>query len=648
MKASSQVPTAELLETLKRHGIQNTFAYRMLLSLTVDPDKDMLEDFWNVTMPTISHNKLFTSPFPKQGRDIDGEFRFAVSENQLPAGLNSDEVHTLLVGASGTGKTICQELIALSFMRKGHTAWLFVKADDVTRMPRAYRNILYVNPAGSECELRLNLLRVLSKETFITLFKDAFTLADGSEGHLLQTLGELQRRNPDANVSDLYHFIKARKHPLWSRECRYQESILNRTAGLLESPLGKLFDCARGHEESIQHCNVIFNIGQLTLPQQKFFVGLLVHTLMKATKMRLLGFDDAALLSQIMQNRELSFLDDLFSSVRKYDIHLMLATQIPETLSPGIIANCANRIVFRLDSGIGIEAMQRHMNVIESSQKSHFYKLNQKEHEVIVEFTKRGSPFVAKIIKVDLPLKMSEQELRQNNERLMQGFSRVIPRTRTSEVPTASQQQGNPEELNPDEKDFLELAFHCFDSPLTELYRRREWGIQKGDAVVNALERKGYVVKVRLNPSGKRGGLSVFLFHTDKYYSLTGKQKPISGTDGKGPEHNILIRLLQKNLKEVKKCNSIEIGRAFDGARTDLYFRHADAGYVVEACSSTLKTEKEKIAKILKNPDVKSAFVVANKLELVKALKEELKGLEHVVVLKFSEFLNTEIDGRAD
>ena len=360
--------------------------------------------------------------------------------------------------------------------------------------------------------------------------------------------------------------------------------------------------------------------------------------------MHLLALDDAALLAQLMQNKELSFMDDIFCNVRKGSIHLMLATHVPETLSPGIIANCANRIVFRLDSGIGIEAMQRHMGIVEFSQRAYFYKLNQKEHEVIVEFTKRGAPFVARIVKVNVPAKMSRQELQENNKRLLQGFPPVIARSKPADSPTDNAQGKSPEELTSDEKDFLELAFHCFGSPLTELYRRREWGIQKGDFIVNSLEKKGFIVKVKLNPSGKQGGQSVFVFHTEKFYSLTGKQKPIPGTDGKGAEHQVQLRLLHKNLKEVKKYDSVELGKAFEGARTDMYFRHADAGYCVEIVSTTLKTEKEKITKILENPDVKAVFVVANKIELVKALKDELKGVERAVVLKFSEFLNANIE----
>lgn len=359
--------------------------------------------------------------------------------------------------------------------------------------------------------------------------------------------------------------------------------------------------------------------------------------------MHILSFEDAALLAQLAQDKELSFMDDVFCNTRKGKLHLMLATQIPETLSPGIIANCTNKIVFRLDSGAGNEAMQRHMGITEPGQREYFYKLNQKEREVIVEFARRSRPFVAKILNVNPPRKMSEQELLENNKRILQGFPPVIARSKP-DVPTDTAQVQETEELTSDEKDFLDFAFHCFDSPLTELYRRREWGIQKGDTVINALEKKGYVVKVRLNPSGKRGGLCVFLFHTEKYYTLTGKAKPVPGTDGKGAEHCVMLRLLHKNLKEVKRCGSVEIGRVFEGARTDLYFRHADAGYCLEVVSTTLKTEREKLVKLLSHPDVKTVFVIADKAELVKALKDELKGLEHVVVLKFSEFLNAGIE----
>ena len=359
--------------------------------------------------------------------------------------------------------------------------------------------------------------------------------------------------------------------------------------------------------------------------------------------MHILSFEDAALLAQLAQDKELSFMDDAFCNTRKGMCHLMFTTQIPETVSPGIVANCANKIVFRLDSGAGIEAMQRHMGITEAAQREYFYKLNQKEHEVIVEFARRSRPFVAKILNVNVPRRMGEQELHENNKRLLSSFSPVVPRVQEGNAATETTQQNNGL-LTADEKDFLDLAFHCFDSPLTALYHRRGWGIQKGDEVVNSLEKKGYIVKVSLNPSGKQGGLSVFLFHTEKFYALTGKEKPVAGSDGRGAEHQVELRLLHKNLKEAKKCNSVEIGRAFEGARTDLYFRHADAGYCVEVCCSTLKTEAEKISKILKNPDVKSVFVVANKIELVKALKDELKGLERVVVLKLSEFLNAGIE----
>jgi hypothetical protein len=235
--------------------------------------------------------------------------------------------------------------------------------------------------------------------------------------------------------------------------------------------------------------------------------------------MHILSFEDAALLAQLAQDKELSFMDDAFCNTRKGMFHLMYTTQIPETVSPGIVANCANKIAFRLDSGAGIEAMQRHMGITEPSQREYFYKLNQKEREVIVEFARRSRPFVAKILNVNPPRKMSEQELLENNKRILQGFPPVIARSKPADLPTDNAEEKSPEELTPDEKGFLEASYHCWDFKLTDLYHRLEWrSVQRGDEAVSRLEKLGYIIRVRLNPTGKQGGQSAFVWHSQKFF----------------------------------------------------------------------------------------------------------------------------------
>jgi hypothetical protein len=268
--------SSDLFDVLKRHGIENPVAYRMLASIDTDPDEDILEGFWNLVMPSITYNRLFTSPFPKPSNEVNGELIFAITENNKPVGINLNEVHTLIVGSSNSGKTVCQEILNLKAMQLGCKVWMFVKADDVTRMLRIYREILYVNFKGS---FRINPLFFLTKEIFTTIFKDAFVLFEGSEGYLIDSIGELRRKNPNMNLYDLFFFIRAKKHPGLSRTCRYKESILNRLEGILDSPLGKTFDCIRGHESDIVKSSVIFNIAELTLPEQKFIVNSLITLL---------------------------------------------------------------------------------------------------------------------------------------------------------------------------------------------------------------------------------------------------------------------------------------------------------------------------------------------------------------------------------
>jgi len=92
----------------------------------------------------------------------------------------------------------------------------------------------------------------------------------------METIKELERENKKFNLYDLSYFIKARKHSALSRTQRYKESVENRLADIINSPLGNTFDCIKGHEEDIVENSVIFNIAKLTLPLQKFIVNTLI------------------------------------------------------------------------------------------------------------------------------------------------------------------------------------------------------------------------------------------------------------------------------------------------------------------------------------------------------------------------------------
>lgn len=114
-------PATELLSLAKKHGIENPLVYRTLLGIAIDPDEDMIENFWELAMPVITFNRLFTSPFPKPSEKADGLLRFALTEQNKYAGINADECHFLIAGQTGTGKSTLLKIIftqALLFNQK--------------------------------------------------------------------------------------------------------------------------------------------------------------------------------------------------------------------------------------------------------------------------------------------------------------------------------------------------------------------------------------------------------------------------------------------------------------------------------------------------------------------------------------------------
>ncbi|MFH1014440.1 MAG: FtsK/SpoIIIE domain-containing protein [Nitrospirota bacterium] len=114
MHEETKNPATELLSLAKKHGIENPLVYRALIGIALDPDEDMIENFWELVMPTLTFNRLFTSPFPKPGNEVDGLLRFGISENKKAVGINPEECHVLIAGQTGTGKSTLLKVIFAS------------------------------------------------------------------------------------------------------------------------------------------------------------------------------------------------------------------------------------------------------------------------------------------------------------------------------------------------------------------------------------------------------------------------------------------------------------------------------------------------------------------------------------------------------
>jgi hypothetical protein len=444
---------------------------------------------------------------------------------------------------------------------------------------------------------------------------------------------------------------------------RFRLSLATVSTGLVSSSFGRSLafrrdlDMAEVLEKGL---SLVIEAPNLLPKQLEYLATTLMHKVNAVLRSKLIEQDVLRLVIFIDEGsepfrdrRELPPIIDHATKMRQAGCGLVVGLHAPHLAHSMLRTTSYFAICYRIASNESIRVVKDSMFL--SAEQAAYIPTQPVRAGLITLGDRHPAPiaFMASEPLLPLDLNIPDEEIEQRNQAILKTLTPVV-RWQGQLLTLTEQQESPPEEsdntdgnrdksITSDELKLLDYWLTAFDSTATQVYAALNWSMQKGDKIVNSVVKKGLAVAVSLNPTGKRGR-SIFLWHSQRFFEITHREKPAAGTDAnQGPEHATLIRFIHKKLRGEKGCSSVEIGKPFEAARCDVYFRYADAGYCVEVCCSTLKTEAEKIAKILKNPDVKSVFVVANKIELVKALKDELKGLEHVVPLKFSEFLNTGI-----
>ncbi len=262
--------TDDFVEKLKKAGVSDDVALSINFDIMTseNPSGALNEYKQDYAMQLLDAESM--GPFDYPDQRVDGELRFALSRNQYHAGINTDDVHTVIAGSSKTGKTFCVDIINSAAVSKGHKVWMFIKTDDSTRLIRRNRGILYCD--FIQDDFKVNPLLFLPVGILVSIFRYSFVLFEGSEAYLSDSLAELKKLNKNPALIDLFYFIRARKHSPLSRTARYQESVLGRLKEMIDSPLNKTYNCIKGHEQDIVNTSAIFNISKLTLTLQKFFV----------------------------------------------------------------------------------------------------------------------------------------------------------------------------------------------------------------------------------------------------------------------------------------------------------------------------------------------------------------------------------------
>ena len=611
-------------------------------------------------------SKSLYGPFGRPDRDVDGLFKFAYARN-IPVGLRPEECHVLVAGQTGCGKSTLIKVLfsqVLGFARvysAPFIAWMFAKADDLRPLLLVNRDITVVRFRPDEVKLNpLEPPRGIGTAEWASIFVDFFNQALGLMGAtralLIESLSILYeaygKHGHYPSLNDLYIYIKNQKYPGFSRTARYQESLVNRLTGLLHGPLGKVFDCSRGHINALTEMNAIFEVQHLTTEQEVFmvnyFVSYLFHKKLanKANVRHFVAVDDAnAIFDASYEKRPeygLPVIHHLLTTVRKSLINMFVLTQTPHQIGASILSNSFAKIMFSLSNGKDIEFMRTCMGIKEPAQIEHCYGLAPRE--AVIKFSSRyPAPFVAQVPKISFgDMQVHDRFIALNNTRLLSGL-KIQPGfkpTCSCSGEKSTTEKVSSTQCGLTERRAKEVLLDIYNRPfLTNTQRSKDLRLsaETSTKVYKFLEKMGYADFLKINLTARRGGLATHQVITKKGYELIDK-KPPKQSGGTGPLHWFIEHYLAHELP-AKGFKDVVVEKNLNNKRIDVFGIYDGLKVGVEVSCST--TELSNISKdwdacdriIIVTPDKK------NKERVLRELEGKIEGGK-VTVCMVSELLN--------
>jgi hypothetical protein len=472
----------ELIKNIIENGFHKDPRILALLNCIIrNPnDKEKVVLLNKLIGPRIAHEMIFGKPFKEHDEKVDGQIRFAVTEQGLPVGFNPEEPHCLLAGQTNCGKSVLINSILAQAMMKGHKAWLFTKALDSRNLLKITNEIVFIDFKG---QVRFNFMLPppgvdVGHWINVTadIFAQAYSIYDGTKNYLIELQYYLFEKNPMPTIFDLYNLIKSQKFPQMSRFARYNETAINRYAGLIGS-MGKTFTSPYILLEELAKRNVIFEIQGLTAEQQSFIINILLswlfyHKLNNPSSVyHFVGIDDANLVLQASYeyrpDKGLPIISHLLSTIRKSKINVIAATQIPHQLGASIHSNAFTKIIFSLANGKDIDCMARSIGIDDSNQLQYLHKLAKRE--IVVKFSGRyQEPFLAYVPEINIfNDEICNEIVYINNNRILSS----IPVINVSETIATSDNITEKPEATPEEIAFLWDIYNRPYISITERYK---------------------------------------------------------------------------------------------------------------------------------------------------------------------------------
>ena len=372
--------------------------------------------------PKIICSELLEYPFlTPPDEDIQGPINLGFCEETgAPAGIFPHEVHTLIVGASGKGKSTLNKHLIKQHLDNGMPVL-------VIDFENEYQDLLNddrITVLGID-DLKWNPLEVPPgmnpiqyRQIFCSIFADQLGLLIASKSYLLDAIDKLYTlygvydgSGSYPSIYDLAELLRKllERYRATSRFTAYGEVCLNRAEGFILSASG-ILDCSTGMPlHLLAKGNVVLSLYGMDFEYQSLLVTLILswlccHRIANGQRNNpehdLAVFIDEAqrLFDSQLERRQyqgIPTISHLVATVRKYNLKLFVAAQQPTLLASSIKANSFCKVQLAL--GDGGDIMDIGSSMILTQEQMYFSRLLE-TGQAIVKFAGRfPEPFIIRI-----------------------------------------------------------------------------------------------------------------------------------------------------------------------------------------------------------------------------------------------------------
>ncbi len=328
-------------------------------------------------------NQVFKKTVAKDDLEaLQGTYNIGrVMDSDIPVGLSITalNLHTLIPGQTGFGKTNCLNALSESVQQEGEIhEW---KIDPKTKMGdfqyqlKKFPNSVLVTLS----QLKLNpfgpivgVPRRAVMEQAIEVIADSFSVFDASQGVIAEHVEKMFERVEFPTFKMLSDSILSEKRKSFSRRQTYIETIETRLNSTLTS-LREVLDCRKDFFNLLFNRSVIFEVGGISSVAIKLLVPLIIMklSLFKTYNpsrglSHLLYFDEAqgAIFSKALELRgRTPTVAILATQARSYGLGLVVLCQNPVTkIITEMLSNTCSHICFHV-GGPEVDGMRNCMGL---------------------------------------------------------------------------------------------------------------------------------------------------------------------------------------------------------------------------------------------------------------------------------------------